>query len=301
MNVANRCGWIVAIGVLLGTSLTGCKEITDPIGDEKKTQNDEEIRAYLSSNNITAQRTVEGLYYKVVSKGTSAQKPAVGDELKVSFVARRLDGLLVDSSEISLNRPLRIVYGIGKLPFLSDPAMKLVFGTPLLTEGDSATLLVPSYLSLGGVGTLQFPAYSPVRLDMKVVSIRTEVEQMDDFVKTNGITISETTDNGLRFGKTVSRPDSAEIKEGSVVKVKYTGRFMDYTIFDSGTIDVTLSGSTVVAGFKQGLLKLRAGEKANLVFPSALGYGTQGSNKGIVPIPAFAPLYFEVEIVSKTK
>ena len=298
MKAANRYGWIVAIGVLLGTSLTACKETSDPIGDEKKAQNDEEIRAYLSTNNISAQRTSEGLYYKVLSKGTSTQKPAVGDEVRVTYVARRLDGVLVDSSEISLNKPVRVVYGIGKIPFLSDKATQLILGTPLLTEGDSATLLVPSYLSYGGTGTLLFPAYSPVRLDLKVVSIRTEVEQMDDFAKANSITISETTDKGLRFGKTVSRPDSAEIKEGSIVQVKYTGRLMDNTVFDSGTISVTLGSTSLVAGFTQGLLKMRAGEKANLLFPSVLGYGTQGKSPTIAP---FSPLYFEVEIVSKTK
>lgn len=298
MNAANRYGWIVAIGVLLGASLTACKETSDPIGDEKKAQNDEEIRAYLSTNNITAQRTSEGLYYKVLSKGTSTQKPAIGDEVRVTYVARRLDGVLVDSSEISLNKPVRVVYGIGKIPFLSDQASQLILGTPLLTEGDSATLFVPSYLSYGGVGTLLFPAYSPVRLDLKVVSVRTEVEQMDDFVKVNSIVITETAENGFRFGKTVSRPDSAEIKEGSVLQVKYTGRLMDYTMFDSGTISVTVGSTSLVPGFTQGLLKLRAGEKANLLLPSALGYGTQGKKPSIAP---FSPLYFEVEIVSKTK
>jgi FKBP-type peptidyl-prolyl cis-trans isomerase len=297
MNAANRYGWIVAIGVLLGASLTACKENSDPIGDEKKIQNDEEIRAYLSTNNITAQRTPEGLYYKVISKGTSTQKPAIGDEVKVTYVARRLDGVLVDSSEISLNKPVRAVFGISKIPFFSDQAMSLVFGTPLLTEGDSAIILLPSYLSYGGVGTLLFPAYSPVRIEMKVTSIRTETEQMDDFVKEHSILITETTENGLRFGKTVSRPDSAEIKTGSVLQVKYTGRLMDYTIFDSGTLSVTVGSTSLVTGFTQSLLKMRAGEKANLLFPSALGYGTQGSSPSIAP---FSPLYFEVEILSKT-
>ena len=297
MSVANRYSWIVAIGVLLGASLTACKETSDPIGNEKKVQNDEEIRAYLSSNSITAQRTTEGLYYKIISKGTSTQKPAVGDEIKVTYIARRLDGVLVDSSEISLNKPVRTVYGVGKVPFLSDQAMSLVFGTPLLTEGDSAILLLPSYLSLGATGTLLFPAYSPVRIDMKVTAIRTETEQMDDFVKEHALKITETTENGLRFGKTVARPDSAEIKDGSVLQVKYTGRLMDYTIFDSGTMSVTVGSTSLVTGFTQGLLKMRAGEKVNLLFPSALGYGTQGK----APIAPFSPLYFEIEIISKTK
>ncbi|TDB68775.1 FKBP-type peptidyl-prolyl cis-trans isomerase [Arundinibacter roseus] len=296
MKVVNTNGWIVALGLLVGGLLSACNDQSNIIGDQKKAQNDEEIRTYLSENGITAQRTTEGLYYSVISRGTSGQKVAVGDEVKVTYVATRLDGVLVDSSEITLNKPVRAIFGISKLPFFSDQAMSLVFGTPLLTEGDSAVLFLPSYLSLGATGTLLFPAYSPVRIDLKVTSISTETEQMDAFVRDHAVVITETTESGLRFGKLVSYPDSAEVKDGSVLQVKYTGRRMDYTIFDSGTISVTVGSTSLVRGFTEGLLKLRAGEKANLLFPSALGYGTQGNNN----IPGFAPLYFEVEIVSKS-
>lgn len=295
MKVANKYGWVIACWVLLGSFLSACDNQSDLIGNEKKLQNDEEIKAYLSNKGITAQRTTEGLYYTIVSKGSSGQKVAVGDLIKATYVATRLDGVLVDSSEISLNKPIEAIYGVSKIPYFSDQAMQIVFNT-LLTEGDSATLFLPSYLSLGATGTLLFPAYSPVRIDLKVTSISTETEQMDAFVKDNSILITETTEAGLRFGNIVSYPDSAQIKDGSVLQVKYTGRRMNYDIFDSGTISVTVGSTSLVQGFTQGLLKLRAGEKANLLFPSALGYGVQGNAK----IPGFSPLYFEVEIVSKT-
>lgn len=295
MKVAKKYGWAIVCFVLLGSILTSCDNQSDLIGNEKKKQNDEDIKAYLSSKGITAQRTTEGLYYQVVSKGSSAQKAAVGDLIKVTYIATRLDGVLVDSSEITLNKPVEAIYGISRLPYFSDQAMQIVFNT-LLTEGDSATLFLPSYLSLGATGTLLFPAYSPLRIDLKVTSISTETEQMDAFVKDNNILITETTDVGLRFGKTVSYPDSAQIKDGSVLSVKYTGKRMNNVIFDSGTISVTVGSTSLVQGFTQGLIKLRAGEKGNLLFPSTLGYGPQGNTN----IPGFSPLYFEVEIVSKT-
>lgn len=295
MKVVNRYGWIVAIGVLLSGFLVSCDEESNAIVNEKKQQNDAEIRAYLLKEGITAQRTTEGLYYRVVSTGTSKQKVTIGDEIKATYIARRLDGVIVDSSEISLNKPVSAIFGISRLPYLSDQAMQIVFGT-LLAEGDSATLLLPSYLSQGATGTLLFPAYSPVRIDIRVRSISTETEQMDAFVRDNNILITETTAEGLRFGKTVSYPDSAQVVDGSVLSVKYTGRRMDYTIFDSGTINVTINSTSLVRGFTQGLLKLRVGEKANLLFPSVLGYGNQGSQS----IPGFSPLYFEVEILKKS-
>lgn len=294
MKVNKFFGWPIALSVLLTFFLISCEDQSDTIGNEKRKQNDADIRAYLSSNGITAQRTTEGLYYLIISQGNGNQKPAIGDQLKATYVASRLDGVIVDSSEISLNKPVTVTYGVGRLPYFSDQAMQIVFGS-ILTEGDSASLFLPSYLSQGATGTLLFPAYSPVRIDLKVTSIDTEAEQMDAFARKNNIRITETTETGLRFGKVIAYPDSAQVKDGSVLKVKYTGRRMDYTIFDSGTLDVTLGSSSVVQGFSQGLLKMRAGEKANLLFPSALGYGAQGNRN----IPGFSPLYFEVEIISK--
>jgi FKBP-type peptidyl-prolyl cis-trans isomerase len=296
MTEVKKYGWAFALCMLLVGLLMSCENQSDTIGSEKRQQNDEEIRAYLSQKGISAQRTTEGLYYKVVSKGSGSQKATVGDLIKVTYIASRLDGVLVDSSEISLNNPVNATFGVSRLPYFSDQAMKIVFEN-LLTEGDSALLFLPSYLSLGATGTLLFPAYSPVRIDLRVTSISTETEQIADFIKNRNILITETTASGLRFGKLVSYPDSAQVKDGSMLKVKYTGRRMDYTIFDSGTLDVTVGSTSVVPGFKEGLLKMRAGEKANLLFPSSLGYGPQGSNR----IAGFSPLYFEVEIVSKTK
>ncbi len=293
-----KYGWIVMASVLLGGFLSACKDVSNQIGSDKKVQNDEEIRAYIAQNNIAAQSTKEGLYYKVVSKGTSGQKAALGDEIKVAYIARRLDGVVVDSSQLRLNIPTRAIYSISRLPYLSNEAMALLFGTPLLTEGDSATLLVPSYLGQGVVGTLLFPAYSPVRIDLKVVSINTETEQIDNFVKTQSIFIGETTESGLRFGKTKSQSDSVALKAGDKVSVKYTGRYLTNAIFDSGTLTETIGSTGSVKGFAEGIAKLRVGEKANLIFPSSLGYGQGNSQRGI---PGFAPLYFEVEVLSRTK
>ena len=49
----------------------------------------------------------------------------------------------------------------------------------------------------------------------------------------------------------------------------------------------------VIAGFDEGIMKMRVGEKAALIIPSKIGYGTNGSGT----IPPNSPLYFEVEVV----
>jgi FKBP-type peptidyl-prolyl cis-trans isomerase len=49
----------------------------------------------------------------------------------------------------------------------------------------------------------------------------------------------------------------------------------------------------LIPGFEEGILKMRVGEKAALVLPSKIAYGTNGNST----IPPNSPLYFEVEVV----
>lgn len=57
----------------------------------------------------------------------------------------------------------------------------------------------------------------------------------------------------------------------------------------------TLGTGNVIQGWHQGFALMRKGEKAILLIPSYLGYGTQGAGNGI--IPPNTPLRFDVELV----
>jgi FKBP-type peptidyl-prolyl cis-trans isomerase FkpA len=43
------------------------------------------------------------------------------------------------------------------------------------------------------------------------------------------------------------------------------------------------------------LQKMKKGGKATIIIPSVMGYGPQGTRGG--PIPPFAPLIFDVELI----
>jgi FKBP-type peptidyl-prolyl cis-trans isomerase len=85
---------------------------------------------------------------------------------------------------------------------------------------------------------------------------------------------------------------------GKVVKLKYTGRFLNGFAFDGNmartdSFSVTVGGTQTVVGFQKGIEKMRLGEKAIVVFPSTIGYGEKGSGTSI---PGFTPLMFEIYI-----
>ena len=73
--------------------------------------------------------------------------------------------------------------------------------------------------------------------------------------------------------------------------VKYTGKFLEGTTFDTnvGTTQkdfVFTVGENVIAGFDEGVTYMKVGGKSTLLIPSNLAYGTQG----YYIIPGYTPL-----------
>ena len=83
------------------------------------------------------------------------------------------------------------------------------------------------------------------------------------------------------------------VTENSNVKVHYTGRLEDNTVFDSSEgrdpLAVELGKGLLIPGFEKGLQGLKAGEKRTITIPYAEAYGpvraemTQEVEKQFVP------------------
>ncbi|MGZ8456081.1 MAG: FKBP-type peptidyl-prolyl cis-trans isomerase [Gemmatirosa sp.] len=89
---------------------------------------------------------------------------------------------------------------------------------------------------------------------------------------------------------------SATVANGQRVSVRYTGWLANGTQFESSTFAFTLGRGEVIAGWDQGIVGMRVGERRQLVIPPALGYGARANG----PIPANAVLVFNVEVLSAT-
>ena len=81
----------------------------------------------------------------------------------------------------------------------------------------------------------------------------------------------------------------------ATVKILYTGKLSDGTVFDDQIereFDLTLKD--VIPGLFKGIQQMRKGQKATLICPPIYAYGTQG-HRNI--IPPNATLTFEIEIL----
>jgi FKBP-type peptidyl-prolyl cis-trans isomerase FkpA len=80
--------------------------------------------------------------------------------------------------------------------------------------------------------------------------------------------------------------------------VKYTGKFLDGTVFDTNvgkvdTLKVPVDEGWLIKGFDEGITLMKKGGKAMLLLPSYLAYGTSG----YYIISPYTPLLFDLELV----
>ena len=121
-------------------------------------------------------------------------------------------------------------------------------------------------------------------------------KELEKYLKDNGIK-PIVTSTGLNYHKT---KDGNGIKPqvGTLVKVHYTGKLLDGTVFDSSVtrnepFQFVLGIGQVIPGWDEGLQMMSKGEKGVFYIPYYLAYGNTGSG----PIPPFATLIFEVELI----
>ena len=99
--------------------------------------------------------------------------------------------------------------------------------------------------------------------------------------------------------ETLREGTGAAAKNGDIISVHYTGTLIDGKKFDSSVdrgqpFSFKLGAGQVIAGWDQGVLGMKTGEKRKLTIASELAYGESGAG-GI--IPPNATLIFEVELL----
>ncbi|RYY17237.1 MAG: hypothetical protein EOO36_10010 [Cytophagaceae bacterium] len=132
----------------------------------------------------------------------------------------------------------------------------------------------------------------------------TDYSAIDDglikqYLATNAITTAQKQPSGLYYVPVVTNASAPLATTGQVVSILYTGRLLDGTVFDASSqhnndpLSFFLTPTRIIAGIAEGIALMHKGDKAVLLIPSGLAYGSSGASPSI---PANAVLRFEVEL-----
>lgn len=255
--------------------------------------------------------TGTGLYYKEIVKGT-------GDALKLNDVVKMKLAYYINDS---------LLFTTDNLP---EPAYDLVResvfqgdlyeGFRMMHVGDSMSFMInadsvfrkqfrapiiPSFITPDAFlrwevkveEAMTEEAFQQMRMEEMAAKQQKANEEFKAYLAANGIT-AQPQESGLVY---VCTKKGKGPKPGykQNVKVHYTGKLLDGTVFDSSVergepIDFQLGVGMVIPGWDEGIALMSKGEKGILYIPSELGYGPRQAGELIKP---YSNLMFEVELV----
>lgn len=257
--------------------------------------------------------TDNGLCYRFYVNDKNAELPNVGDLVDLTLACTINDTTVIipaSKNIIQLEEP----------SFFSDFAE----GIAMMHKGDSASFIVnidSTFVNVFRVPELpeEFNSTDIMRFDIKVNDFYPESEYVNKMIESIKQRYPEETEhayaemqlyfakNGINATPTGSGLYYVMLEEGNGempakgdnVKVHYTGKLLDGTVFDSSIergepIEVPIGMGYVIPGWDEGIMLMSKGEKGVLYIPYYLGYGDRGAG---ADIPPFANLIFEVELI----
>jgi len=190
-------------------------------------------------------------------------------------------------------------------------------GTVQLLSDNNPVSTLDGTLSLtlnsAGVATYTFAAGSP---DFDTGTFFLSAQYLGDATHPTGMSAQEPLyvitppfrkigKEGLEFSTVEIGKGGKKVVTGEMVQVAYTGLLeSDGTVFDYSTghgagstpyfqFTVEANPEQVIPGFDEGVLGMKVGETRDIFIPSALGYGSEGSES----IPANSDLFFFVTLL----
>jgi len=125
---------------------------------------------------------------------------------------------------------------------------------------------------------------------------REEESRIQDYLKSNLTLAFQKKASGLYYLEVQAGQGRLAVTHDTAY-VKYTGKFLDGTVFDTNigitdTLFFPVNEETLISGFDEGITYMNEGGKAMFLIPSFLGYGNSGYY-----MPSYTPILFDVELV----
>lgn len=265
---------------------SSCKKEYESIETIDKRKIDE----YIQKNNL--QNVVPdgtGAYYQVIEEGTGDLLTNT-DLVYYNFDIQSLTGEVYQSSSAISNNASYV--GYVNSPAAFRPVMLKV------RRGAKVRLIIPSYLAFGKNGSGNIPSNEVIISNLTIFGETTQAEVDDNrikaFLTANNITATKHT-SGVYYQVLTPGTGTDVIDEHSTLVVKYSGRLLDGTQFDSGD-SFSTKLTEVVTGWGEVIPLFKQGAKVRIFIPSGLGYGPPGRGA----IPSNAVLDFNIDITTVT-
>jgi FKBP-type peptidyl-prolyl cis-trans isomerase FkpA len=144
---------ITAAGIMLAGS---CKK--DDTAEKQAELDEQIIQDYLNENNIDAVQHESGLYYLITDEGTG-ENPDISSTIDFYYKGYFTDGSIFDQSTT----------GPAHYP-LQNLITGWQIGIPLIKEGGSITLFIPSALGYGSNGSGSVPPNAVIIFDIDLIA-----------------------------------------------------------------------------------------------------------------------------------
>ena len=228
-----------------------------------------------------AVKTDSGLYTKVVTPGTGAERPAASDVVTVLYTGWTTEGRVFDSSVLRNNRPSTFQLNT-VLPGWAE-------GVQMMVKGETRRLWVPENLAFKGA---EGRPKGMVVFDIELVDFKPSPTAAPPDVAAPPPNAKRTS-SGLAYRVLVEGTGEKHPSRISTVTVHYTGWTTDGKMFDSSVVrgqPASFPLENVIKGWTEGLQLMVEGEKTRFWIPQDLAYGGQsGKPRGM--------LVFDVELI----
>jgi FKBP-type peptidyl-prolyl cis-trans isomerase FkpA len=140
-------------------SCTGSDKDLNAPPKDYSAENEQQIKDYLTKNNLTATRSDSGLYYIITKPGDGAQ-PTAASNVTVAYKGYFTSGKVFDQS-----KDAGISFGLNQV------IKGWTEGIPYFKEGGNGVLLIPSHLGYGSYDYSGIPAGSVLIFDVKLIKV----------------------------------------------------------------------------------------------------------------------------------
>lgn len=258
-------------------------------------------------------KTRSGINYKLNAIGEGHNTPEPGDYITIDLFYSTVS----DSVFFSGRRKFRL-----EQPAYRGSAEECF---AMLRTGDEADFIINAYEFFDNTLGVSLPGFfteeDDIKISVKMIDIQTEQSyqeekqaflawiedfgeyerfRLESFIKDEQIP-GEPDQSGMHRVM-LNEGTGKRVETGDTIEVHYEGKFLDGRFFDStrktDEVFQFVYGEEMqlLKGVEKAVGSMREGDKALIIIPSDLAFGSYGSSTGI--IPPYSSLIYEIEVLT---